>query len=696
MRWFKDLSIGRKLGLAFTLLTLLALGLGTFALVQLRQGQALVDDITGRSMPAQAELLELRGILGEYRTFEVAQLGYQGQPAELADYRQRIEGLRTDFGRTLQSVEARLRSDSGRVLLGEVQAATEAYFSAGRALAEAIDADDFDSARAISSDQARPARRALMEKIKLLIEDTGAQLQAQVQEASADSARTRWQLGFGMVLVVLLAGGSGVLITRAITRPLRQATAVAEGIAVGRLDQRIAVESSDEAGRLLGSMQAMQSQLNALRSAQQTLAQAHADGMLDERIDAARFAGDFARMVEEVNGVVAGHVGVQLRMAEVMGHYARGDLGHDMPRLPGQQAAISEAMDTVKRRLGEINAAIGALASAAARGDFGIRGEAERFEFAFRDMVQGLNTLMQTADHQLGQISGLLRALAEGDLRQGMSGEAEGVFARIRDDANTMVAQLRGIIGEISSSASGVRGAAAEIAAGNADLSGRTEQQAAALEETAASMEELTSTVRANAENARSANQLAIGAADVAERGGKVVREVVGTMGEINAQSRKIEDIIGVIDGIAFQTNILALNAAVEAARAGEQGRGFAVVAGEVRTLAQRSAAAAREIKGLISETVERVDSGSRLVDAAGATMGELLTAVKRVTDIMAEISAASAEQTSGIEQVNTTITHMDETTQQNAALVEEASAAARALQDQATALAGQVERFRL
>jgi methyl-accepting chemotaxis protein len=202
--------------------------------------------------------------------------------------------------------------------------------------------------------------------------------------------------------------------------------------------------------------------------------------------------------------------------------------------------------------------------------------------------------------------------------------------------------------------------------------------------------------VRGNAGNARSANQLAIGAGDVAERGGSVVRRVVDTMGEINAQSRKIEDIIGVIDGIAFQTNILALNAAVEAARAGEQGRGFAVVASEVRSLAQRSAAAAKEIKQLISDTVERVGSGSQLVDSAGATMAEILSAVKRVTDIMGEISAASAEQTSGIEQVSATVTHMDEATQQNAALVEEATAAARTLEDQANQLADAVARFKL
>ncbi len=696
MRWFTDLPIGRKLAIAFALLTSLALITGGFGVKELRDESALIRDLTERSLPARTALLELRGILGEYRTFEVAQLGYQGQAAELADYRTRTNGLRTDFGSTLLRYEELIRSDGERALFQKVRSGGDAYFSAGQRIGSAIDADDFDTARTISSDEARPLRRALMEEIKSLIDESSRLLEEQVATAHVASSRAMYQLGIGMAAIALFAGVFGWTITRSITVPLRQATRAAEDIAHGRLDQRIASGSRDEAGQLLRSMAEMQTQLNAVREAQRGLAEQHRDGMLDERIDASRFAGDFARMAEEVNAVVDGHVRVQLRMAEVMGQYAQGDLGHDMARLPGQQAAISDAMDSVKRQLGDINAAIGSLAGAAARGDFSVRGDAEAFQFDFRRMVEGLNTLMQTSDGQLAEISRLLRGLADGDLKQRMQGEAHGVFAQIRDDANRMVDQLRSIIGEISASSETVRSAAGEIAAGNADLSSRTEQQAAALEETAASMEELTSTVRGNAENARSANQLAIGAGDVAQRGGQVVRQVVDTMGQINAQSRKIEDIIGVIDGIAFQTNILALNAAVEAARAGEQGRGFAVVAGEVRTLAQRSAAAAREIKGLISETVQKVGSGSQLVDSAGSTMAEIVASVKRVTDIMAEISAASAEQTSGIEQVSATVTHMDEATQQNAALVEEATAAARALEDQAGRLAQNVARFRL
>ena len=255
---------------------------------------------------------------------------------------------------------------------------------------------------------------------------------------------------------------------------------------------------------------------------------------------------------------------------------------------------------------------------------------------------------------------------------------------------------LHHVCSQVRTGTDAIATASGQIAAGNMDLSSRTEEQASSLEETAASMEELTSTVKQNADNARQANQLAVTASDVASKGGAVVAQVVDTMGAINASAKKIVDIIGVIDGIAFQTNILALNAAVEAARAGEQGRGFAVVASEVRSLAQRSAAAAKEIKVLIDQSVENVEIGTKLVDQAGATMHEIVESVKRVTDVMSEISAANQEQNQGLEQITTAIAQMDTITQQNAALVEEAAAAAATMQDQASNLTQVVSTFKL
>lgn len=343
-----------------------------------------------------------------------------------------------------------------------------------------------------------------------------------------------------------------------------------------------------------------------------------------------------------------------------------------------------------------VEAEVGHIVAAANSGDFSERIAVSGKQGFFHTLATGINSLLDTNEKAFNEVLRILGAMSAGDLTQRITDDYSGTFARLKEDANGTVDKLTSMITQIKQATDSINTASKEIAAGNLDLSRRTEQQAASLEETASSMEELTSTVKQNAENAKQANQLAIGAADVAGKGGKVVSDVVVTMSSITDSSKKIADIIGVIDGIAFQTNILALNAAVEAARAGEQGRGFAVVASEVRSLAQRSAAAAKEIKTLISDSVEKIQGGSELVETAGRTMDEIVNSVKRVTDIMGEITAASLEQSQGIEQVNQTITSMDEVTQQNAALVEEASAAARSLEEQAGGLSESVGSFRL
>ncbi len=368
----------------------------------------------------------------------------------------------------------------------------------------------------------------------------------------------------------------------------------------------------------------------------------------------------------------------------------------------------SPVIDTEGRRLGtaaewldrtdevRVEHEVAAAIKAAVNGDFSFRIDSGELQGFYEQAGTGINQLMQTCHEGLNDVARVLGAIAKGDLTQTITNEYLGTFGLLKENANTTTEKLKGIIGEIRDVSANINTGSKEIASGNNDLSHRTEEQAASLEQTAASMHELTTTVQLNTENAKRANSLAISAAQIAGEGGNLVQQVVVTMEEINTSSRKIVDIISVIDGIAFQTNILALNAAVEAARAGDQGRGFAVVASEVRNLAQRAAAAAREIKNLISDSVDKVEEGTELVNHAGVTMVEIVNAIKGVTAMMASINKASEEQGNGIAQVNLAITQMDDVTQQNAALVEQAAAAAESLEEQAQSLVIAVNNFKV
>jgi len=365
-------------------------------------------------------------------------------------------------------------------------------------------------------------------------------------------------------------------------------------------------------------------------------------------------------------------------------------MSETMPRLAKLQATVEKLSDLqdgivtangaeIKQHISSAHIMMVALGLAAL-----VLGVACAF-WVTRSITRPINYALQVA-----------RTVASGDLTSHIKAHSQDEAGQLLQALREMNDALSQIVGQVRNGTVAIASASGQIATGNMDLSARTENQASALEETASSMEELTSTVKANADNAREADKLASSASTIAQRGGAVVSQVVTTMGSINDSSRKVVDIIAVIDGIAFQTNILALNAAVEAARAGEQGRGFAVVASEVRNLAARSASAAKEIKELISSSVEQVDAGARLVAQAGATMEEVVSAVQRVTGIVAEISLATREQTDGIEQMNVAIMQMDQTTQQNAALVEQAAAAAAAMSDQASELESLVSQFRL
>ncbi|MDH1175766.1 methyl-accepting chemotaxis protein, partial [Stenotrophomonas maltophilia] len=688
----RNLRVGSRLGAGFGLLLLFIVAIVGLVLYgnHLKSAQfEKVVDVNMVKMRLLNDMLDTNNAVLMHRRLMVIKRGEDFDK----DYQKAQELSQTYDGIWAKYIKIP-RDATGDALVAKIDAARKATDASTQHLHERMKAGDFNgAAKELLAEHGLAT--AWNEAISTLLRHQETLTERSREEyRSTESWTGTLSIVFG-ALSLLLGSLAAWAITRSLTRPLEGAVKLADGIANGRLDNSIDASGNDEVTQLLRSMQRMQAQLQSVMAAQGELARQHDAGSLSYRMDESAFPGDYGRMVHETNALVGSHVQVQNRLIEVMKHYARGDLSVDMDPLPGEKAAITQAMDETKTSLSAINGEIRRLATAAVAGDFSLRGDEDRFAYDFRDMVAGLNRLMQTTDENLVQVSTLLQAISRGDLTVRMQGDFHGVFARMRDDCNATVDQLKQIVGRIQSSASSINLAAGEIASGNTDLSRRTEQQAANLEETAASMEELTSTVKQNAEHARQANQLAIGAHGVASQGGEVVGQVVTTMSAIEASSKKIAEIISVIDGIAFQTNILALNAAVEAARAGEQGRGFAVVASEVRTLAQRSAGAAKEIKGLIEDSVGKVADGSALVRQAGTTMGEIVASVQRVTDIMADISAASQEQSSGIEQVNQAVVQMDETTQQNAALVEEASAAARSMEEQANLLAEAVSVFR-
>ncbi|WDJ99665.1 MCP four helix bundle domain-containing protein [Xanthomonas campestris pv. incanae] len=687
-------NVGPRLASAFAILIVLSGVIAFIGYRGLSSARALVDHIVHQNM------LKIRLSNDMVNANYVIAMQLRNIVLPTSDEENRvfiaeIKKAREEYAKAREELYAIPPSNEGKAIREEIDRRRGVAKELNDKVIELSLGGKSDEALALLLTKAAPTLQSWQDKINenIALQDKLASEASAVALQSMDDSRK--MLVAGTVLVVLLSGALGLLITRSLTQPLSRATRAAESIAGGKLDNDVDTQATDESGRLLKAMSKMQDQLRNLITAQTDMAKRHDDGQISFRIDASAFPGDYGRMAHDTNLLVASHVAVQTDLARIMGRYAIGDLSDDMSKLPGEKAVFTDTMAQVKTNLAAMNHEIKHLAQSAANGDFSARGDAERFQYDFRVMVDSLNTLMSTADGNLQSLSSLLQSIAAGDLTARMSGEFRGVFAQMRDDANATATQLAEIVGSIKTSAVSIKGAASEIAAGNQDLSQRTEQQAANLEETAASMEELTSTVKQNAEGARQANQLAIGAASVAVQGGEVVGKVVETMSGIEASSKKIADIISVIDGIAFQTNILALNAAVEAARAGEQGRGFAVVASEVRTLAQRSSGAAKEIKDLIDDSVQRVAEGSALVHTAGKTMGEVVASVQRVTDIMGEISAASQEQSAGIEQVNQTITQMDETTQQNAALVEEATAAARSLEEQAVQLTEAVAVFK-
>jgi len=740
MQWIHNQKLMPKLMLTFGIVLALMLVQGIVAFSGLHKLRASADQLAGNSMASVRQAGELRAMMGEMRNSSYQQL-IRASDTVKQNAKQRVAKLEAAIAENIANHDKVLETEQQHKLFKAFSADWAKALASYKSVEEMVELELPDDAIDTFVGETRDLHYKASDSLAALIAEDD-----KVAQAAKDEAATAYNASFTLTLATLVLGITGGLIlafvfARRLVSNMRGAVKVANDVAGGDLNGQIEVKGQDEVGDLMRALKRMQGDLK--ERIERDAAIANENLRVRTALEASTtgmFITDAEHTIVYTNPalrsmldgyaeqIVASipHIDAQAPLvgqsAGVLEHDGKLDTaftaqierdGTAVREMNYGGAVFAQNVSAIRNADGSqivgtvyewrdrtveaaVEEEVAKIVRGAAHGDLSQRVSTEGKQGFYLQLAEQLNDLLQANAASVGEVSKVLTALSDGDLTQRMEGDFHGVFAAMRDDANATVAQLTDIVSRIQQASGAINTASAEIAAGNDDLSRRTEQQAANLEETAASMEELTSTVKQNAEHARQANQLAIGAAGVASQGGVVVEQVVTTMGAIEQASRKIADIISVIDGIAFQTNILALNAAVEAARAGEQGRGFAVVASEVRSLAQRSANAAKEIKGLIEDSVSKVNTGSALANQAGRTMEEIVGSVQRVTDIMGEISAASQEQASGIDQVNQTVVQMDETTQQNAALVEEASAAARAMQEQAGQLSQVIAVFKV
>jgi len=694
MDFLRNVSVGWRLGLGFGLLLVLVAAVvatgATGSAVQKRAMQQ-VTEVNVAKVRLLSDMLDANNQMMVVRREMLIRQG-----DALADDEARIAALVKRYEASWSAYQA-LPTLAKDKVIGETIAAKRAVARPlNQQMSAHMKAGDYPAAIALTLGEVRVAATAWNQALS----DGVAYEETQARQAAAEAIR----LGERTLLQLLILGGvallvgiaASLLIARSLTGPLARAVGLAGRMAKGELDQDFRLGGRDELTRLGNAMATVRDNVKAAITAQLEMARQHEAGAISYRMDEAAFPGDYGRMVRATNELVGAHVAVEFHMVEVMQAYAIGDLRRDLETYPGEKEVLTRTMATVKTSLMAINQEIDTLATAARAGDFSVRGAEAAFQHQFHAMVANLNGMMASSQASIADLSQVLRAISTGDLSSRMQGQYQGVFAQMRDDATLTAVQLTGIVQQIQGAAGSINDAAQELAAGHNDLSRRTEQQAANLEEAAASMEELTSTVRQNAELAGQADHEAHAAGAAVKATEQAIAQMAAVMNEINQSSSRISEISSVIDGIAFQTNILALNAAVEAARAGENGRGFAVVASEVRSLAQRAGTAAKEIKDLIDESSEKVRTGLNVTVESEAAIARLTQASARTNQLMSDIAAATKEQAAGIEQVNQVVVQMDQVTQQNAALVEEATAASRSLEQQANELIASVAVFTL
>jgi len=684
-------SVGTRLTLAFAAIIVVFAGAVALSIDRMASFDAGLSQITGAEL-TKVETVDawLLAIAESNRhTGNMLILDDKAKlQAEIDSFRE-LEAKRTQLADSMAKL---VQSAEGKALL---QAAMDARAAVAPPEAEylrQIEAGDFKAAKDTLLERLRPAQLGVFEALEKLGDHQNTKIRERAEVVSASYRSARLMLIMISLAAVAVACALAYLLTRAIKKPLNHAVEVLGEIEKGNYTSTVKVSSKDEIGQTLQGLERMQVALRERTD------QEHATAMENARIRTALDRVSVGAMLADPEGKIiyvndAAMAVFRNRAGEIRKQLPQFDVG----RILGSSFDLFHQIPSLQRNV--LTGLTSALTSDVNMGEASLRiianpvvdGSGKRVG----TVVQWLDRTNEVAIEN--EVQAVVAKAIEGDLTARIREESkEGFFKTLSVGVNRLLTNMADVVRSMGRAAAEVRTGSEEISRGNADLSQRTEEQASSLEETASSMEEMTSTVKNNADNAAQANQLATAAREQAERGGTVVGAAVAAMGEINASSKRIADIISVIDEIAFQTNLLALNAAVEAARAGEQGRGFAVVASEVRNLASRSAEAAKEIKTLIQDSVGKVTEGTRLVDESGKALGEIVVRVKKVTDVMAEIASSSREQASGIEQVNKAITMMDDVTQQNAALVEEASAAAQALTEQAANLTQLIARYRV
>jgi methyl-accepting chemotaxis protein len=634
MRFLSRLKIGPRIYIVVAIMTLLTAGIawmGVDAMDRYEQRTSQMSQLTERAL-----LSEQANVLLTQTVALTAQIYNARNSLEISEKADAMAQIIDELDTKMIFWEGLLPPEMQKSFREEIKQPLDAYFQSRRALTAAALTEGPEAARAIGDQKSIVETR---QKVVASLQAAGVRNAKAVENMSHElssfyQAQRPMMIGIaatGLVICLVLAIAIVVL---TVTRPITRITGTMSKLADGDLEVAIdGAERRDEIGAMAKTVQVFKDNMVARAEA-------------ERQIEAQR----------------------QHETAEREAREAR------------ERAAIAE---------------ISELCNRIAAGDLEMRLDESNKEGFLLTMSQRLNGLAAMLQSMTGELAAVTAAMAEGDVTRTVTGDYAGVFGALKNSVNRMAATLKDLAGRLRVSAAAVRDASGEISAGSQDLAQRTESQAASIEETAASMHEITATVKQNADNAQAANQLAIAARDTAEKGGTVVADAVAAVSRIEESAQKISDIVSLIDEIAFQTNLLALNASVEAARAGEAGKGFAVVAQEVRALAQRSANASKDIKALITESNQQVKTGATLVGQTGGSLQEIVNAVKKVADIVAEIAAASREQAMGLEQINTAVASMDEMTQRNGALVEETSASAQALASQAQDLAGLVAFFR-